>query len=208
METLLMTPRWTDFHMDEFESQWRGLDTTVRGSAKSSSKFRQLSGRVSDNIKTHAALADLDPSSGANEKWARLQQLGKAIGIQANELPAQPHPTASDPSNAHTGARKSLPTKQATDWFSRQPRTGYTVQLFTASQPSNALRLVEQFPGLRLKVQRSDSTPHLYRVVHGSFVSSEQAEEAGEQLPVALTQVTGFPYVRAFDQLKGREIRP
>jgi hypothetical protein len=82
------------------------------------------------------------------------------------------------------------------------------VQLFTASLPSNALRLVEQFPGLHLKVQRSDSTPHLYRVVHGSFVSSEKAEEAAEQLPVTLTPVTGFPHVRAFDQLKGREIRP
>ena len=99
----------------------------------------------------------------------------------------------------------TLPTTSS-DWFRAQPTYAFTVQVLTSPDKDHAFRLTEGFPELEFKIQRSHTTPHLYRVVHGSFGSRELAEQASDALPESLLGGSDPPLIRRFTALRGQHM--
>ena len=89
-----------------------------------------------------------------------------------------------------------------TSWLSSQRKDYFTLQLFASDHPDNVVRLVKGYPALDLKVHESAGPRSTYRVLYGSFPTSDAARLAAQNLPATVLRETGSPLIRSFAELQ------
>ena len=144
------------------------------------------------------------PATASANKGTPSHTAKQAVVAVPARNSTQPPPRPATQNMArHSGS--TLPTTSS-DWFRAQPTYAFTVQVLTSPDKDHAFRLTEGFPELEFKIQRSHTTPHLYRVVHGSFGSRELAEQASDALPESLLGGSDPPLIRRFTALRGQHM--
>ena len=142
-------------------------------------------------------------SASANKGTPSHTATQAVVAVPARNSTHPPPRPATQNMARHSGT--TLPTTSS-DWFRAQPTYAFTVQVLTSPEKNHAFGLVERFPELEFKIQRSHTTPHLYRVVHGSFGSRELAEQASDALPESLLGGSDPSLIRRFAALRGQHI--
>jgi len=87
-------------------------------------------------------------------------------------------------------------------WLQQQDNEAFTLQLVAVRNPQGIEALRAEHPGIALRVLPVAGAEPLYRVVHGSFASSEAALQAHAALPAGLTSLAARPIVKRFGELK------
>ncbi len=183
LKELLARSRWTPTDLNAFRSQWQALPASSTEQARRSEAFAKVLRALSEQTAMRPG-----PALAKQGKAQRGKHHARAAAMLESALTA------------------AGPVMHPTDQLAAQPPDNYTVQVLTARRKSQALELAQAFPELGLRIQRSVSTPHLYRVVHGNFGSQELAEQTAEALPQMLLGIAEPPLVRRISSLKGQFI--
>lgn len=196
VEKFLVTRDWSGQSLAEFRDNWNALTPNEQAEARASLWFRRLAEALREEINAHKALAEFDGSGLSTTTGKRLASFGEFLGIDA-ELPG---PFVSQP--APTSVTTQDEPLSASEWLAAQNDDDFTLQLFAVNQLDQLEHLIADNPDLSLHLLAFQGGEPRYRLLHGAFLSEEQARAAHRALPAELRGEAAGPVIRRIGELR------
>ena len=196
VEEFLATRDWSRESLAEFRDNWNALTPNEQAEARAASWFRRLSEALREEINAHKALAEFDGSGLSTTTGKRLVGFAEFLGIDS-EVP-DPSPPGR-PQVMPIEEKKPLTGSQ---WLAAQRGDDFTLQLFALNHLDRLESLTASHPDVPLYLLTGDRQEPRYRLIHGAFLSREQARLAHQALPAGLRGQAQDPFVRRISDLR------